>query len=192
MDQELATDLIMQSLSYNYIQAIMNYSVNETGKPLTELLSILRTAKQSMNKGKAVMMIQGLMAKESNKEIWRQGKGHRSGWGRMLSLCSKTLVLSTWNLRVEWLRMAHAFIVVKLDTGRAVQNTRKSSKKMKNEIFISCIFVIEVNFSPSLSWVLDIGCWSHICTNVQDLKGVDHWQRVKLTYTSQMAQELLL
>ena len=32
------------------------------------------------------------------------------------------------------------------------------------------IFVIEVNLSTSTSWILDTGCGSHICLNVQDLK----------------------
>ena len=34
----------------------------------------------------------------------------------------------------------------------------------------SGIFVIEINLSTFASWVLDIGCGSHICTNVQGLK----------------------
>ena len=34
----------------------------------------------------------------------------------------------------------------------------------------SGIYVIEVNLSISTSWVLDIGCGSHICSNVQGLR----------------------
>ena len=34
----------------------------------------------------------------------------------------------------------------------------------------SSIFVIEVNMSISNSWVLDTGCGSHICSNVQGLR----------------------
>ena len=34
----------------------------------------------------------------------------------------------------------------------------------------SGIYVIEVNLSTSASWVLDIGCGSHICVNVQGLR----------------------
>ena len=34
----------------------------------------------------------------------------------------------------------------------------------------SGIFVIEVNLSISTSWVLDTGCGSHICSNVQGLR----------------------
>ena len=34
----------------------------------------------------------------------------------------------------------------------------------------SSIFVIGVNLSISTSWVLDTGCGSHICSNVQGLR----------------------
>ena len=34
----------------------------------------------------------------------------------------------------------------------------------------SGIYIIEVNLSISTSWVLDTGCGSHICSNVQGLR----------------------
>ena len=43
-------------------------------------------------------------------------------------------------------------------------------KKKTGETSSSGIYVIQINFSPSSSWVLGIGCGSHICTNVQGLK----------------------
>ena len=47
----------------------------------------------------------------------------------------------------------------------------ESLKKMKSvQIQDSCIFVIEVNLSTSISWVLDTGCGSHICINVHELQ----------------------
>ena len=42
--------------------------------------------------------------------------------------------------------------------------------KKRNKISTSGIHVIEVNLSISSSWVLDTGCASHICTNVQALR----------------------
>ena len=42
-------------------------------------------------------------------------------------------------------------------------------KKKRSETSTSGIYVIEVNLSISSSWVLDTGCASHICTNVQAL-----------------------
>ncbi|MCQ7222035.1 DDE-type integrase/transposase/recombinase [Salmonella enterica] len=43
-------------------------------------------------------------------------------------------------------------------------------KKKRSETSASGIFVIEVKLSISSSWVLDTGCASHICTNVQGLR----------------------
>ncbi len=43
------------------------------------------------------------------------------------------------------------------------------AKQKKSKTSTLGIFVIEVNFSTSSSWVLDIGCGSHIYANVQDL-----------------------
>ena len=43
-------------------------------------------------------------------------------------------------------------------------------KKKSSEATTSGIYVIEVNLSTSDSWVLDTGCGSHICVNVQSLR----------------------
>ena len=43
-------------------------------------------------------------------------------------------------------------------------------KNKSNEAITSGIYVIEVNLSTSSSWVLDTGCGSHICINVQGLR----------------------
>ena len=43
-------------------------------------------------------------------------------------------------------------------------------KKKSSEAITLGIYVIEVNLSTSASWVLDTGCGSHICVNVQGLR----------------------
>ena len=44
-------------------------------------------------------------------------------------------------------------------------------KKVSNDPSTSGMFVIEVNnVSHNNQWVLDTGCGSHICTNVQKLR----------------------
>ncbi|KAI5435338.1 hypothetical protein KIW84_021951 [Lathyrus oleraceus] len=57
-------------------------------------------------------------------------------------------------------------------TGHWKRNCPKYLEDKKNgvETSTSGIFVIEINLSTFASWVLDIGCGSHICTNVQGLK----------------------
>ena len=57
-------------------------------------------------------------------------------------------------------------------TGHWKRNCPKYLEDKKNgvETSTSGIFVIEINLSTSASWVLDTGCGSHICTNMQGLK----------------------
>ena len=43
-------------------------------------------------------------------------------------------------------------------------------KKKSSEATTSGIYVIKVKLSTSASWVLDTGCGSHICVNVQGLR----------------------
>ena len=43
-------------------------------------------------------------------------------------------------------------------------------KKKSSKATTSGIYVIEVNLSTFVSWVLDTGCGSHICVNVQGLR----------------------
>src|SRR5436190_7460237 len=78
LGQELATDLILQSLPDCYNQFIMNFNTNEINKPLPELLSMLRTAEKSVNKGKAVMMVSETKnngkGKKQHKKPKRKGK----------------------------------------------------------------------------------------------------------------------
>ena len=56
--------------------------------------------------------------------------------------------------------------------GIASSSYMKDLKKKKkgSETTSLGIYVIEVNLSISVSWVLDTGCGSHICVNVQGLK----------------------
>ena len=43
-------------------------------------------------------------------------------------------------------------------------------KKKSSEATTSGIYVVEVNLSTFASWVIDTGCGSHICVNVQGLQ----------------------
>ncbi|PKI51197.1 hypothetical protein CRG98_028404 [Punica granatum] len=68
LGQELATDLILQSLPSSYSQFVMNYNMNDYNKPLPELLGMLRTAEQDISKGTSVLMVQGTKKKGKGKK----------------------------------------------------------------------------------------------------------------------------
>ena len=166
LGQELATDLILQSLPDCYNQFIMNFNMNEIDKPLPELLSMLRTAEKSVNKGKAVMMVSETKNNGKGKKQHKKpkGKGKKKGPNKPgnSSLKPKGGVAKEGTC-------FHCGV-----TGHWKRNCAKYLEELKkqkgNEISTSGIFVIEVNFSTTSSWVLDTGCGSHICSNVQDLK----------------------
>ncbi|XP_016681111.1 uncharacterized protein [Gossypium hirsutum] len=50
LSQELATDVILQSLTDSYSQFILNFNMNEIDKTLPQLLRMLQTAKGNMKK----------------------------------------------------------------------------------------------------------------------------------------------
>ena len=47
---------------------------------------------------------------------------------------------------------------------------KEELKKNETKVSSSGIYVIKVNMSISTTWVLDTGCDSHICSNVQGLR----------------------
>ena len=161
LGQELATDLILQSLPDTYNQFVVNFNMNEFDKTLPQLLSMLRTAESNMQQpnssSKQVLMVRNNKGKKKSKI---NAKGKRP----------------------------QALAVVKPKTGKPKESTcfhcgktghwkrncpvyLEEIKKVKaNGPSTSGIYVIDIHISTSISWVLDTGCGSHICTSVQGLQ----------------------
>ena len=83
LGQELATDLILQSLRESYNQFVLNYNMNEIDKPLPELLSMLRTVELNLKKVKpnSILMVQKGKGKGKPKG---KGKSQAKGKGKAL------------------------------------------------------------------------------------------------------------
>ncbi|KAK5839219.1 hypothetical protein PVK06_007993 [Gossypium arboreum] len=62
---ELATDVILQSLTNSFSQIVLNFNMNEINKTLPQLLSMLRIAKSHMKKvgPKPIMIVRKDKAK---------------------------------------------------------------------------------------------------------------------------------
>ncbi|WJX29428.1 hypothetical protein P8452_18069 [Trifolium repens] len=164
LDKELATDVILQSLPDSFSQFILNFNMNNMDKSLPELLSMLRTAEQNLKtKGKSILMVSN--GKKQNKRPNKQGGKWK---GKEVAKPKPTTLALKPNGGIA--KEGTCFHCGK--TGHWKRNCPKYLEDKKNGLAPSAsgIFVIEINLSTSSSWVLDIGCGSHICSNVQGLK----------------------
>ncbi|KAK2372365.1 secreted RxLR effector protein [Trifolium repens] len=164
LEKELATDLILQSLPDSFNQFILNFNMNNLDKTLPELLSMLRTAEQNLKfKGKSILMVSN--GNKHHKKPKKQG-GKWKGKGVAKPKETPPALKPSGSISKE----GNCFYCGK--TGHWKRNCPKYLEDKKKGVAptTSGIFVIEINLSTSTSWVLDTGCGSHICTNVQELK----------------------
>ena len=137
--------------------------MNEMDKSISELHTMLKTAEHNIkSKSSHVLMVQ------NGKGFKKKGKGKGKGKGKSnaqpkpkpepKAKAPKEGVCFFCNEPGHWKRNCKLYL----------EDLKK--KKKTGETSSSGIYVIQINFSPSSSWVLDTGCGSHICTNVQGLK----------------------
>jgi hypothetical protein len=76
LGQELATDVILQSLPVSFEPFIMNFHMNNMVKTMTELHGMLKTAEDSVKKSSShVMMVQKTTSFKKKAKSWGKGKG---------------------------------------------------------------------------------------------------------------------
>ncbi|CAA7021407.1 unnamed protein product [Microthlaspi erraticum] len=167
ISQELATDLILQSLPSSFDQFVMNYNMNNMTKTLTELHGMLKSAEPNIMKDTPhVLMVQG--GKKFKKHGKDKGKG-KASWVKNPSNSEPTPKTKPGPSGEDKCHYCN-------DSGHWKRNCKKyledlKKKKKTFETSSSGIYVIEVNVatSSSTSWVLDTGCGAHICVNMQGL-----------------------
>ncbi|KAK9006689.1 hypothetical protein V6N11_019023 [Hibiscus sabdariffa] len=165
LNDELAIDVVLQSLPDSFNQFVLNFNMNEINKTLPQLLGMLRTAKGNMKKGgsKSNLMV---------REVKGKGKGKGKKMAKSKGI-GKTKPKGKEALKPKgginkdgkcfhcgkpghWKRNCPVYL----------EDVKKAKAVGAS---VSGIYVIDVNMSTSSSWVLDIGCGSHICTSVQGL-----------------------
>ena len=117
---------------------------------------MLRTAEINLKKVKPILMVQKHKGKGKPKG---KGKSQTKGKGKALKPkggVAKDATCFHCGQTGHWKRNCKVYL--------------EDLKKKRSETSTSGIYVIEVNLSISTSWVLDTGCASHICTDVQALR----------------------
>ncbi|KAK8569291.1 hypothetical protein V6N12_007821 [Hibiscus sabdariffa] len=161
LNNELATDVILQSLPDSFNQFVLNFNMNEINKTLPQLHGMLRTAESNMKKGgsKSVLMVR--VAKEKGKKVANsKGSGKTKPKGKdalkPTGGVSKDGKCFHCGKTGHWKRNCPIYL----------EDVKKAKAVGAS---VSSIYVIDVHVSTSSSWVLDTGCGSHICTSVQGL-----------------------
>ncbi|KAK8696645.1 hypothetical protein V6N13_001777 [Hibiscus sabdariffa] len=161
LKNELATDLIPQSLSGSFKPFVLNFNMNEINKTLPQLLGMLRTTERVMKKdgSKSVLLVRE--AKGNGKKVAKsKGSGKTKAKGKNVlkpkGTISKDGKCFHCNKSGHWKRNCPVYL----------EDVKKAKAVGAS---VSGIYVIDVNMSISSSWVLDTGCGSHICTSVPGL-----------------------
>ena len=169
ISRELAIDLVLASLPSDYDQFFMNFNMHGMEKTLDELHGMLKNAEQSIKKATPVLVVQkakGAKGKAKPKPKnkvgpYTKGKVAYTSKGERVRPPTKPKsqkegVCFHCNEPGHWKRNCPLYL--------------EEIKKNGSKASASGIFLIEIKLSISTSWVLDIGCGSHICANVQATK----------------------
>ena len=159
LSQGLETDLILDSLPESYGQFVMNYNMNEMEKSISELHTMLKIVEHNIkSKPGHVLMVQNRKGFKNKGKSKGKGKGKSNAQPKPKpepnAKAPKEGVCFFCNEHGHWKRNCKLYL------------EELNKKKKTGETSSSCIYVILINISPSSSRVLDIGCGSHICTNV--------------------------
>ncbi|KAL4304477.1 hypothetical protein GQ457_10G009610 [Hibiscus cannabinus] len=161
LNDELAIDVLLQSLTDSFNQFVLNFSMNEINKTLPQLVSMLRTAESNIKKGGSKSILLVREAKGKGKKLAKSKGIGRTKPKRKNALkprggISKEGKCFHCDKPGHWKTNCPVYL-----------EDVKKAKAVKASV--SGIYVIDVSMSTSTSWVLDTDCGSHICTFVHGL-----------------------
>jgi hypothetical protein len=159
---ELAIDIILNSLHDGFNAFKMNYNMNGIEKTLTELHGMLKTAELSMisEPKKDILMVRsGRVTKNQGQKRKAKGKGK----GKAVAAQPKPKPKASTSDSQCFYCDAK---------GHYKRDCPKFKEDSKNGTVTggAGISIMNIHFENSSSWVLDTGCGSHIVGHVQGLK----------------------
>src|ERR1044071_4061446 len=161
LSDELAGDIILNSLPKSYDQFIMNYNMNGMEKTLAELHQMLKTAEVNIpGKTASVLMIrEGQIKKPKTKKKGYQGKGKGKGKAVANKKPLKDAKCFHCDETRHWKRNCAKYLA-----------ELKQAKASGGES--SGIYVIEIFVFSGKTWVFDTGCGFHTCNVLQGLRKI--------------------
>ena len=161
MDNELSIDLILASLPDSFSQFVLNYRMNDKETTIPELINLLKTVEPTlMKEGKTVMLVNSSNSKKGSKNKKKRKITMQKGGATKKKVKETSSKGACFHCGKEghWKRNCKAYM--------------ESKKKVACDASTpSGTYVIEVNIvSYGNLWLLDTGCGSHICTDMQGLK----------------------
>ena len=169
ISRELAIDLVLQSLPDTFDQFVMSYNMHGMEKTLTELHGMLKTAELNIKSSTDVLMVQKGKNPKKRDRDYGKGKGKAVKGPKVGAHPTPKPKPQPKDPKPP--KRDECFHCKEI--GHWKRNCPLYLEELKkNKASSSGIFVIEVNLSTSnsASWVLDTGCGSHICGNVQGLR----------------------
>ncbi|KAL0448530.1 UNVERIFIED_CONTAM: hypothetical protein Slati_1409400 [Sesamum latifolium] len=171
LDNETYIDVILQSLPPSYDPFIINYNMNGLEKSIHELINVLVQYEATTHKSEPIVLVgEASTSKAKGKGVrrWKRKKGK----GTAVKATASTEGAPPAAL-----------------TGKGKGKVGVSQRSRANDVCIHChgnghwkrecpqllshpgMFVVEINMiSNSASWVLDTGCGTHICNDLQVLQ----------------------
>jgi hypothetical protein len=163
-DVELQTDLIMLSLPPSFGSFISHFHMSDMKRTIPQLFGMLRTFESDMkpryvkSRTSEVLVVQGKSPNNGNKNKKRKAKGNKVAPKPVSKKAKDDKKCFHCLKEGHWKRDCEIFL-------------RESKQKTaSSDTPASGISVIDSYFFTSSSWVLDTGCRTHICNNMQGLR----------------------
>jgi hypothetical protein len=164
---ELATDLILNSLTKSFDPFVMNYNMNGWEKTISELHAMLKTAEKNIpRKPSNVLMIREGRVKKTQSQNSKTKAKVAKGKGKKIAprpqpknkeKVAKEDACFECGVIGHWKRNCPTYLA-------------ELKKKKVGEASSSGIFTIELFTFSSNTWVFDTGCGTHICNSLQGFR----------------------
>nr|KAJ0195595.1 hypothetical protein LSAT_V11C700371250 [Lactuca sativa] len=155
--QDLATNIILNSLPKSYNAFIINHNMNGWEKPISELHGMLKTAEKNIPRKEKSRITKEITSREGHK-LERENE-------------SKLTKTHHPKGRKRLPKTTHALSVELSGIGKGIVLKLKNKKAGEGPSIISTLMIEMGLFTfSSNTWVLDIDCGTHICNSLHGFK----------------------